>query len=311
MNEKMTESAKIVIERCVDLKEDETALIIYDETTKEIAEALFKEAATKADAVMMKIKPTGEHGKEPPKLVADAMKKADVVIAPTKYSLTHTKARANASKKGARVVTMPGITNSMFERIINIDYGMMAKEIAKISEQMRKAKRIRVTTTSGCDFSFENKGERVVDDDTGIFARKGAYGNLPAGEVFVAPLEKTCSGTIVIDSMESMCKPKTKLFVVKGTVREIEGDDAFKKKVWKTKKARGIAEFGIGTNPKATVTGNTLEDEKVRGTCHIALGSNFDFGGKLRSEVHWDAVIFAPTIWFDDDKIMDNGVLLL
>jgi leucyl aminopeptidase (aminopeptidase T) len=81
--------------------------------------------------------------------------------------------------------------------------------------------------------------------------------------------------------------------------------------LWKYKNARNIAEFGIGLNPKAVLSGNTLEDEKVLGTCHIAFGSNFDFGGRIKSDVHWDAILLKPTIYVDDRKIMDEGDLLV
>lgn len=307
----LDKTAEIIINKCLGIKKGEKVLIVSDETTFEIAEALFKKSSEKTETSQIRIKPTGQHGKEPDEIVAKAMKEADVVIAPTKYSLTHTKARKDASKKGTRVVTMPGITKEMFERAIDIKYEEMGKEIEKIAEKMRKCLKIKVKTNSGTDFWFENDGKRVINDDTGIFTKKGDYGNLPAGEVFVAPLEKTSNGVIIIDSMENLCKPKTKILVKKGLVQDVEKDSEFRKKLWKFKNARNIAEFGIGTNPKARIINKTLEDEKVRGTCHIAFGSSFAMKGKVKAEVHWDGIIIAPSIWFDDEKIMDNGVLLL
>ncbi len=304
-------SAEVVISKCVNLKQGEKALILCDYSTEKIAQKLFEKASEKTEAVLVKTKPTERHGVEPLKEVAYLMSKFDVVLAPTKHSLTHTKARQNATKKGARVVTMPGITNKIFEKTIDIDYKQLKKEVDELAKEMRKAKKIRVQSINGTDFVFENDASRVMDDDNGLFLKKGDYGNLPAGEVYVAPIEKTGKGVIVIDSMEDICKPRTKLLVKKGKVMEVEGDDKFREKLWKLKNARNIAEFGIGLNPKATVVGNTLEDEKVKGTCHFALGSNFDFGGKVKAEVHWDGIIMAPSIWFDEEKIMDKGELLL
>ncbi|MFH0986656.1 MAG: aminopeptidase [Candidatus Micrarchaeota archaeon] len=306
------EIADIVIEKCMAMKRSEKVLIIYDKTTDEIASALHISAELRSDDVMMiKIKPTGEHGAEPPAVVAKAMREADVVICPTKYSLTHTSARKLASKRGVRVVTMPGITNEMFLRAVNVDYDEVTELNGKIAKLMREAKAVRITSSSGTDFHFKNEGARTIEDDTGIFRTKGIYGNLPAGEVFTAPLEKTGAGVIVIDQMGGECAPKTKALVRNGAVQDIEGDPAFRKKMWKHKNARMIAEFGIGTNPKAALTGNVLEDEKVKGTCHVAFGSNFDFGGKIRASVHWDAIIIAPTIWFDEKKIMESGEFLI
>jgi len=85
----------------------------------------------------------------------------------------------------------------------------------------------------------------------------------------------------------------------------------FKERMWKLKNARNVAEFGIGTNSKAILSGIGLEEEKVLGTCHVAFGSNFDFGGTVKADVHWDIVLLKPTIHFDNNKIMDGGELLL
>ena len=77
------------------------------------------------------------------------------------------------------------------------------------------------------------------------------------------------------------------------------------------KEARNIAEFGIGTNENAKITGNILEDEKVIGTCHIALGNNAGFGGKVNVQLHIDGIIKKPTIFVDNKKILDDGRLLI
>ncbi len=308
---KAEETAERVIKQCMGVKKGEKVLVITDTMTSEVGESLFNAAEKTTQAMLVKIKPTGEHGREPPKIVAKAMLEHDIVLAPTYYSLSRTKARKNATKKGVRIATLPGITMEMFTRAVNVDYKKMEKNIKKVAGLLRKTSKVKIITISGTNFQFENIGERVVDNDTGIYSKKGSFGNLPAGEVFVAPKEKTGAGIIVIDEMEGICKPKTKVLVRKGLVQEVIGDNAFSKKMWKLKNARNIAEFGVGMNPKAILSGRILEEEKVLGTCHIAFGSNFDFGGRVRSEIHWDAILLKPTIWFDDEKIMDSGELIV
>ena len=70
-----------------------------------------------------------------------------------------------------------------------------------------------------------------------------------------------------------------------------------------------LAEFGIGTNPKAKLIGNVLEDEKVLGTCHIALGDNSTFGGRVNAGIHVDGIIKHPTIKLDGKIVMREGEL--
>jgi len=292
-------------------KPSEKVLIVTDTPTEVIVDVLFQASEKIADTTMIKIKPTGENGREPPKLVAYVMKKFDVILAPTKYSLTHTRARKNACKAGARVATLPGITKEIFERAVDIDYGKMSRLINKIGNLLDKADKVRITTNSGTDVFLDITGRKTERDD-GLFTKSGMYGNLPAGEACMAPRETKTKGIIVIDRMGDTCKPKTKVLMRNGKAQEVERDPEFKKKLWKYKNARYVGELGIGTNPKAIVSGFVLEDEKVLGTCHLAFGSSFSYpGGKIKSDIHWDGILLRPTIWGDNKKIMDSGELLV
>ncbi len=303
-------AAKTVIDVCMAVRKGEKVLIVTDRLTKDVGQALYDASEKVTDTTLIVIEPTGLSGKEPPKEVAALMKKFDVVLCPTKYSLTHTYARKNACRAGARIATLPGITSDMFARTINIDYKEMLKLSQKLADALKGVHRVKVVTNSGTNIIMEVKGRRV-DIDSGLIHEKRGFGNLPAGEVSLSPREKKSNGVIVIDSMEDLAEPKTKTYVKNGLVQEVEGDKQFRDKLWKLKNARNIAELGIGTNPNAKVVGNILEDEKVLGTCHIAYGSNISYGGRVKSDIHWDAILLRPTIWFDNKKIMDSGELLL
>ena len=75
--------------------------------------------------------------------------------------------------------------------------------------------------------------------------------------------------------------------------------------------ARNLAELGIGTNDQARVIGVILEDEKVWGTAHIALGSNDTFGGQVAAGIHLDGVMMAPELYLDGKLILQAGQLKL
>lgn len=311
MVNKLDKSAKIVVEVCMGIKKGERVLIVTDTPTEEIGDALFKASEKITETMMLKIPPTGEHGREPSKIVGKVMKEFDVVLCPTRFSLTHTKARKDASKAGVRIATLPRITLDMFTRTIDIDYKKMGKMLRELEKAMKNTKKVKITTNSGTNVILDISGRKRLPD-TGLYTEKGDFGNLPAGEMALSPREGKTNGVIVIDTMEDICKPKTRAYVKNGLVQEVEGDKEFKDKLWKYKNARNIAELGIGTNPKAIISGNVLEDEKVLGTCHIAFGSNFSFpDGRVRADVHWDAILLKPTIWFDNRKVMDGGELLI
>ncbi len=313
----LEESSKIVFENCMLLKPDESVLIIYDENTKEIAMAL-KDGAFKIsqDVNVVEIPVGKTHGDEPPEEAAEMMKNTDVIVAPTTKSLTHTHATNEACTNGARVATMPMIVESIFTKLIPVDYEKMNELTKKFCELLDNGNKVRVVTEIGTDISMSIEG-RKSKNDGGIFP-KGKSGNLPAGESFIAPLEGTADGVFYIDASISNIEIKKpiKVKVEEGYAVSIEGDgeaDRIREILdgKNDKNAFNIAELGIGANEKAEVVGNPLEDEKVLGTCHIAFGSNFAFGGEIKVPVHIDGILKDPTIYIDDVKIMESGKLLI
>ena len=114
LEQALFESAKRVTHMCMDIRRGENVLIVCDPTTGQIGQALHQAATDRSDRVLLIVMPKGRHhGEEPPTPVANLMKQQQIVIAPTKYSLTHTRAIRSAVKEGARVATMPGMTLSL------------------------------------------------------------------------------------------------------------------------------------------------------------------------------------------------------
>jgi aminopeptidase len=313
----MKNAARIALTQCLDVKKKESVLIVTDKLKQKIAESFFYGAMPLARHVLLVTIPVGKiHGAEPPKLVGEVMKKYDVIFLITTKSLTHTNATKIAKKKGARVASMPGITADMAKRCLPVDYKKMAALNKKIIRYLKKTKKVRITTAKGTDLTLGVKGRKLCDDN-GIYTKKGTVGNLPAGEVCLAPKEGTTDGVFVVDASmfdEKMKKPIT-IKVKRGYAYDIKGS-AQAKKLLKMitplgKSAFNIAELGIGTNPKAKVTGKVLEDEKVKGTCHIALGNSTALGGKIYAKCHLDGVMKKPNIFFDKKCVMKNGKFLI
>lgn len=248
------------------------------------------------------------HGQEPPKAVADAMSAADVVLAPTSKSLTHTQARLNANQAGVRTATLPGITLEMMESGgINADYLAVRDTAFDLKSRLDKAKYIRLVTELGTDIVFD---VRACDwkADHGIIHEPGSSSNLPAGEVFVAP--KGGNGVFVVDGsmggMGLLDSPLT-IKVENGQATEITGEGAkhFINMLDRVGPlARNLAELGIGINPVARLIGNVLEDEKVAGTVHIALGDNSTFGGDVVAGIHLDGIITGPRLFVDGEELV-------
>jgi len=314
----MKEAATIVVQDCLGVKESEEVLIVVDEKSHAIGEALFDAAkGLGAEVVLMEMIEREVHGSEPPRVVAEAMKNADVVIAPTSKSLTHTKARIEATGKGVRIASMPTITEDIMKRTMSADYSKIKERTLKLAQLLSEGKQARVTTPAGTEVTFSLEGRKALAD-TGILHNKGDFGNLPAGEACIAPIEGKTSGVAIIDATMAgvgLLKTPIKLVIKDGYVVEISGGpeaEALSKLLQdKGKEAKNIAELGIGTNEKATPSGNPLEDEKVMGTVHIGLGNNVAFGGRVDAPVHLDGIMKSPTLIIDDKTVIEDGKLLI
>ena len=310
------EHAVTTVLQCVGVAVGENVLIVTDPARRAIAEALVRAGRDcGAEAVLVEMDERDTHGTEPPPQVAAAMSACDVLIAPTTKSLSHTEARYLATQKGVRVATMPGITEDMLVRTMSADYEEVARLSAALANALTTGSHVRATSAAGTDVTFDVDGRRGIADDGNLTA-EGAFGNLPAGEGFVAPVEGRTTGRIVFDgSMATLGVLDEPL------VATIEGGDAtfsggradeFTQFLDRHGRAAfAVAELGIGTNRAATLTGDILEDEKILGTIHVAFGDNHSIGGITRVPSHQDGVVLNPSVEVDGVQIMESGRLLL
>jgi aminopeptidase len=312
-------AATIAIRDCMGAKKGEKILVITDEQKREIGLALHENAVRLGHySLLVEMKSGRINGEEPSGFIADLMQKFDVVLCPTAKSLTHTDARRNASAKGVRVATFPGITKDVMIRGMNADYKAISKRTIKLQKILEKGTFVRVTAPAGTDISFKITDRKVIPSK-GLFHKKGESGNLPTGETFLAPVEGTSNGVFVVDgSMAGLGLIKNaniKIEVQNGFATKISGGRlANKLKVMLDKvgkNARNIAEFGIGTNDSAKLSGVLLEDEKVMGTIHIALGNNVSMGGSINVPIHLDGVVKKPTVWMDGKLLIKDGKLII
>ncbi len=296
------------------IKEDETCLVVTDWRLYDIGR-IFADVALEmcTEPHLLMMRERNSHGEEPPRLVADAMLDADVVLIPTYRSLSHTRARKEACNHGARVASMPQITEDILSRVSKADFSVLERDCAAWADILTRTSNVRVITDRGTDITFSIEG-RDGTPDNGIYTDKGAFGNIPAGESFIAPVEGSAEGTIVVDGSMAgpgMLDEPITIRMEGGYATDITGGAGARTLIDKMaphgKNARNLAEFAIGTNAAARLTGNVLEDEKIKGTIHLALGDNSTFGGKVSSSSHLDGIILEPTVSFDGKILIKNG----
>ncbi|MCI0409322.1 MAG: hypothetical protein L0191_12320, partial [Acidobacteria bacterium] len=184
-------AARIAVSQCLGARRGEKFLVITDAPLRPIGYAFF-EAGREAgcETILCEILPRRNSGEPPPEPIAGFWKRFDLFVAPTSCSLTHTQARKEATEAGVRGATLPGITPDTMARCLSADYEGIAKRGERLAEILTRGKLARVTTPAGTDITLSIEGRQAVAD-TGLLTERGAFGNLPAGEAFLAPVEGT------------------------------------------------------------------------------------------------------------------------
>lgn len=224
----------------------------------------------------------------------------------------------------SRAFWSPGVTKDMFRRTVPIDYARLRSDCKRISRVLDSSDAVRVTAPGGTDITIGLRGRKVKPDD-GDFRKPGLSGNIPSGEAYVSPELGSAEGVIAFDgsmvlnegevvirtpivtevtagyitriaggpearalrSSIAAGRSKTRKMVAKGQLPEKDLDGYLRN-------TSAIGELGIGLNRRAKIVANMLEDEKVYGTCHFAVGSNYD--GDAESLIHLDGLVKTPTI---------------
>jgi leucyl aminopeptidase (aminopeptidase T) len=298
----MTAAAAAV--EALGLRAEDDVLVLCNDAQRSIADALAEAASGARRVTILPFPAATRHGEEPPPAVAAAMLGATVMFAPTTFSISHTQARIAASELGVRIATMPGITEEIFRRAVAVDYGELKRAGEEVAARLTAATTCRVTSPAGTNVVLTLDGRTGISDD-GDLGATGAFGNLPAGEGFISPIETMGEGTIVFDGSiggYGLLEEPLRVTLSGGRIVDAVGAAA----PWLLSRldaggehGRSLAELGIGTNPAARLSGNILEDEKVKGTAHIAFGTSVAIGGVNVSTVHIDGMVLRPTVTFD------------
>jgi leucyl aminopeptidase (aminopeptidase T) len=307
-------AAETVVGPCLGVRPGEDVVIVADRTTLTIGEALGQAAAALgAEPVTTVMEPRSVDGEEPPAAVAAAMAAARVFIAPTRRSLSHTRARKAANDGGARGATLPGVTEDMLARLMTCDFPTMAARSHAVAALLTASDEAHVTCPRGTDLALDLTGRRGIADD-GDLTADGAFGNLPCGEGFVSPVGG--EGTLVAASLGGLGLPDqpVRITVRDGRLADAEGDWGAR---WVERldgagaDGRNLAELGVGTNERATLTGLILEDEKMLGTVHVAFGASAGIGGTVSVPVHQDCLIEDATLDVGGTRVLDGGRFVL
>jgi leucyl aminopeptidase (aminopeptidase T) len=245
------------------------------------------------------------------------MAAADVVLAPTSGAIYHTAALQTATAAGARFIALTGFVKDVLVRGgVFADFPSLAPRAIRLAELLTGAREARVVAPGSTDLTVRLDGRTAVPI-TGLVRAPGERSACPDVEAFIAPLETSAEGTVVVDASASIAgvlAEPLQLTIRAGRAVAIEGAAAEPIRAALaaagTPDAFTLAELAFGLNPEGLIRGVIVEDEGVAGTGHVALGSNVSFGGRSVAPIHLDFVYRQPTLWLDGRLTIEDGVPL-
>ena len=318
-NKAMIAGARALLFNCGGVTKSDTIYIISNPSTAHLGELLKAEASLVSQSIEHEIVEEFKiHGQEPSDTIAAKMLAASIIFCLTKMSMAHTQARLNANNKGVKYFSLPDYSDEVLaSKALLVDFKKIKNASVKIAHLLSAAMEIRLITTKGTDLTLNISG-RKANAAPGFCFDEVLLASPPDAETNIAPNEFLTNGIVVIDGSIpcreiGILQSPIQLKIQNGYVTEISGEKAdVLKALYDAKNNsnyRIVAEFGIGLNKQATLTGSMLEDEGTLGTVHLGMGSNKTIGGINDVPFHLDHVLCEATIYLDGNILMQDGVL--
>lgn len=219
---------------------------------------------------------------------------------------------------------MVGIDERLMAEGMQADYREIARVTAAVTDAVRGARHIHVTSPSGTDLSAEfNPSIRRWNACPGIYHEQGMWGNLPEGETFTSPMsvEGIVGAEVLGDHFSArygVLDAPAMFHIEAGRVRKVETQSGtltaeLEEYLARDPEGKRVGEYAIGTNVALTrLSGNLLQDEKLPGV-HIAFGYPYpkETGADWTASTHIDVVATRSTISVDGQLLMREGSFLI
>lgn len=320
---RMIKGARKVVEVCAAVQPGERVFIGTDSAMTEIADVLAAAAnEVGAEVVVAVMEPRRIDGAEPPRAFVEAMKASDVAILPVSYSISHSEGVREALASGTRVASLAAFTKDMLVRGgIEADFRAIRPQCDRLAALFTAASEAHLTTPGGTDLRLDLTG-RTGNSHPCIVDQPGKFTAVPNIEANISPVDGKGEGVIVFDGSI----PNLRMGVVDapvvvevrdGRIVDIRGGKhaAILRTIWERQDdptVYNVAQLAVGLNPECVAfTGVFLNDHGAYGTCHIGIGTSANLGGTTQAPLHFDGMMYSPTLLLDGVPVVEAGKVLV
>ena len=329
--------ARTIVQRCLGMEPNQQLVILLDETTIEPGVVIAEAAESLGVSHTVLLVPSAVQRRIP--MHSDLSLLAQGVAREARAILTCINSTPECLPFRDRILEthwtartrighMPGATLEVL-KLADVDFEQLVGNCRCMEVAMARGQTLDlVTVASGGQahtLAVDIGGwERLPVASDGVIS-DGAWGNVPSGETYIAPIEDSARGSVVVNGSIPglVIEPDSEIVLhfEYGRLTRIEPSDSPAARwLHKTQIQRAqdlgdpnwsnLAEIGVGMNPAVeSLTGNMLFDEKAAGTIHIALGSNTFMGGTINASIHCDMVGKGSSLMIDGKTIVDRGHL--
>jgi len=314
----MYRGAQRILNVCAGLKPGEKVLILTDFLKESIARVLASAAmAMGAEPVIMVMPPREVDGQEPPETVAMAFTKADLILTPVAKYVTHTNAvKEEIAGERRGIMLSAFVPEQLISGGVYADFEAQRPLCEKVAKLLEEARMAKLTTPAGTNLIMD-LCNRKGNAHPGIARKPGQITTVPNIEASTSPVEGKTEGILVGDGSIpyydiGVLKEPVYMTVKEGRVVDIKGG-AQAETISGMMAAQddpnvyNIAQLAFGLNPKCLMSGVMLDDEGVYGTAHIGIGTSTLLGGKIKTKMHFDILMWKPTLELDGRVVLKDG----
>jgi aminopeptidase len=333
MDDAIRRGAANAVQVCMAVEGSDRVVVVTDRAREAIGRALAEEAGTAARAV--KVLVFEDFTERPAVGYPSAMQSEIADFKPTVSFFAATALPGELAFRQpymdhviyqlqTRHAHMVGIDERLMAEGMQADYREIARITALVTDAVRGARRIDVTSPSGTDLTAEfDPSIRRWNPLPGLYHEQGTWGNLPEGETFTSPMsvDGIIGAEVLGDHFSArygVLASPAMFHIEEGRVRKVQTQSdtltaELNEYLARDPEGNRVGEYAIGTNIALTaLCGNLLQDEKLPGV-HIAFGYPYpkETGADWTATTHIDVVASRSTISVDGQLLMREGRFLI